>query len=78
MIYKARVQGLFLGWMIFKAKRLDEITLNMSAEREEDELRKMGGIKKGDRATVSNEAAGELRVGCPGRLEETVFQGDCD
>lgn len=78
MVYKARVQGLFLGWMIFKAKRLDEITLNMSAEREEDEFRKMGGISKGDRATVSSEVAGEPRVGCPGKLEERVFQGDRD
>lgn len=34
-------------------KRLDEITLNMSAEREEHEVRKMGRINRGDRATVS-------------------------
>lgn len=44
-------------------KRLDEITLNMSAEREEHEVRKMGRINKGDRATVSGEGAGGERVG---------------
>lgn len=31
---KAGVQRIFLGWLIFKAKRLDEIIINMRRERE--------------------------------------------
>lgn len=34
MICKAGVQRIFLGWLIFKAKRLDEIIINMRRERE--------------------------------------------
>lgn len=55
--------SIFLGRMIFKAKRLDEITLNTEAEREEIEVRKMEGINKGDRATAISTGAGEPRVG---------------
>lgn len=65
-MYKAGVQGnisIFLGRIIFKAKRLDEITLNIEAEREENEVRKMERINKGDRATVTSKGAGEPRVG---------------
>lgn len=74
MICKAGVQRIFLGWLIFKAKRLDEIIINMCRERERegDEIRKMGGIDKGDRATLSCEEAGEPRVRWPGSLGDSV------
>ena len=50
----------------------------MCVEREEDEIRKMGGIDKGDRATLSAEEAGEPRVRWPGNLGDTASQGGCD
>lgn len=72
MICKAGVQRIFLGWLIFKAKRLDESIINMRRQREGDEIRKMGGIDKGDRATLSREEAGEPRVRWPGSLGDSV------
>ena len=72
LICKAGVQRIFLGWLIFKAKRLDESIINMRRQREGDEIRKMGGIDKGDRATLSCEEAGEPRVRWPGSLGDSV------
>lgn len=76
-MYKAGVEGILLCWMVFETKRVDETSLNVSAKTDENEIRKMRGIYR-DRATVSSEGARHLRVGCPGSLEETVFQGGCE
>lgn len=52
-----------MSWVIFKDKGLDVITLNMRAEREEDEVRKTEGINKGHRAIATIQEAREPRVG---------------
>ena len=61
MIHKAGVQRLFLGWLIFKAKRLDEIILNMRRERERE---------KRVRSERWEESIKETGQPCPVRRQE--------
>lgn len=61
MIHKAGVQRLFLGWLIFKAKRLDEIILNMRREREREKR------MRSERWEESTKETGQT---CPVRRQE--------